>query len=129
MFVAIGPAQSRGDASVWPHRLAVVLACATFPLLFIGGLVPRKGAGLAVPDWPRRLCSPHVPLPMVQNGRQYFLRAQPSFGGVSRWVADYRVDLGILAPGAPSLAALAWSRGAVVGDSPGCDWRPAGRFA
>jgi cytochrome c oxidase assembly protein subunit 15 len=38
--------------SVWPHRLAVVLACATFPLLFIGGLVTSKGAGLAVPDWP-----------------------------------------------------------------------------
>lgn len=27
-------------------------ACATFPLLFIGGLVTSKGAGLAVPDWP-----------------------------------------------------------------------------
>jgi cytochrome c oxidase assembly protein subunit 15 len=38
--------------SPWPHRLAVVLACATFPLLFIGGLVTSKGAGLAVPDWP-----------------------------------------------------------------------------
>ncbi|HEY6364687.1 MAG TPA: COX15/CtaA family protein, partial [Candidatus Binatia bacterium] len=52
MSVATGPVQSRGDASVWPHRLAVVLACATFPLLFIGGLVTSKGAGLAVPDWP-----------------------------------------------------------------------------
>jgi heme a synthase len=38
--------------SVWPHRLAVVLASATLPLLFIGGLVTSKGAGLAVPDWP-----------------------------------------------------------------------------
>ena len=38
--------------SAWPHRLAVILACATFPLLFIGGLVTSKGAGLAVPDWP-----------------------------------------------------------------------------
>jgi len=38
--------------SAWPHRLAVVLACATLPLLFIGGLVTGKGAGLAVPDWP-----------------------------------------------------------------------------
>jgi cytochrome c oxidase assembly protein subunit 15 len=37
---------------VWPHRLAVVLASATLPLLFIGGLVTSKGAGLAVPDWP-----------------------------------------------------------------------------
>ena len=40
------------NISVWPHRLAVVLVCATFPLLFIGGLVTGKGAGLAVPDWP-----------------------------------------------------------------------------
>ncbi len=38
--------------SPWPHRLAVALACATFPLLFIGGLVTSKGAALAVPDWP-----------------------------------------------------------------------------
>jgi len=30
----------------------VTLACATFPLLFIGGLVTSLGAGLAVPDWP-----------------------------------------------------------------------------
>jgi heme a synthase len=37
---------------VWSHRMAVVLVCATFPLLFIGGLVTSKGAGLAVPDWP-----------------------------------------------------------------------------
>ena len=46
------PAQNSGNASLWPHRLAVVLACATFPLLFIGGLVTSRGAGLAVPDWP-----------------------------------------------------------------------------
>src|SRR5918992_2173702 len=38
--------------SAWPHRLAVLTAVATFPLLFIGGLVTSKGAGLAVPDWP-----------------------------------------------------------------------------
>jgi len=52
MSVAVGPAQSSGNVSVWPHRLAVVLASATLPLLFIGGLVTSKGAGLAVPDWP-----------------------------------------------------------------------------
>lgn len=34
------------------HRLALLTAGATFPLLFIGGLVTSKGAGLAVPDWP-----------------------------------------------------------------------------
>jgi cytochrome c oxidase assembly protein subunit 15 len=38
--------------SVWPHRIAIILAGATFPLLFIGGVVTSKGAGLAVPDWP-----------------------------------------------------------------------------
>jgi cytochrome c oxidase assembly protein subunit 15 len=39
-------------SSPWPHRLALVLVCVTFPLLFIGGLVTSKGVGLAVPDWP-----------------------------------------------------------------------------
>lgn len=44
--------RNASSISVWPHRLAVITACATFPLLFIGGLVTSKGAGLAVPDWP-----------------------------------------------------------------------------
>lgn len=38
--------------SRWPHRLALVTAIATVPLLFIGGLVTSTGSGLAVPDWP-----------------------------------------------------------------------------
>ncbi len=38
--------------STWTHRWAVVLACATFPLLWIGGLVTTTDAGMAVPDWP-----------------------------------------------------------------------------
>ncbi len=43
----------RGVApSRWPHRLAWVLACATFPLIWMGGLVTSYGAGMAVPDWP-----------------------------------------------------------------------------
>jgi heme a synthase len=50
--VGASPISDPAPFSAWPHRLAVVLACATFPLLFIGGLVTGKGAGLAVPDWP-----------------------------------------------------------------------------
>lgn len=38
--------------SRWPHRLAVVLVCATFPLIWVGGLVTTYKAGMAVPDWP-----------------------------------------------------------------------------
>jgi len=38
--------------SPWPHRLAVVLACATFPLVWVGGLVTTTNSGMAVPDWP-----------------------------------------------------------------------------
>jgi heme a synthase len=38
--------------SRWPHRLAVVLVCATFPLIWVGGLVTSYDAGMAVPDWP-----------------------------------------------------------------------------
>src|SRR5690242_2082136 len=36
----------------WLHILAVLTACATFPLIFMGGLVTSHGAALAVPDWP-----------------------------------------------------------------------------
>jgi cytochrome c oxidase assembly protein subunit 15 len=37
--------------SPWPHRLAVLLVCATFPLIWIGGLVTTTGAGMAFPRW------------------------------------------------------------------------------
>ena len=34
------------------HRYAVVVACATGVLLFVGGLVTSTGSALSVPDWP-----------------------------------------------------------------------------
>ncbi|HZZ30028.1 MAG TPA: COX15/CtaA family protein [Pirellulales bacterium] len=40
------------ETSPWPHRLAVLLCCATFPLIWIGGTVTTYEAGMAVPDWP-----------------------------------------------------------------------------
>jgi cytochrome c oxidase assembly protein subunit 15 len=44
--------KSRTTLSPWPHRWAVALACATFPLLWVGGLVTTTDSGMAVPDWP-----------------------------------------------------------------------------
>ena len=38
-------------SSRWPHRWAVLLACATFPLLWWGGLVTATGSGMAFSDW------------------------------------------------------------------------------
>jgi cytochrome c oxidase assembly protein subunit 15 len=35
-----------------PYRLATVLVCAVFPLIWVGGLVTSSDAGMAVPDWP-----------------------------------------------------------------------------
>jgi cytochrome c oxidase assembly protein subunit 15 len=34
------------------HRIAILTACATFPHIFMGGLVTSKHAGMSVPDWP-----------------------------------------------------------------------------
>ena len=34
------------------HRYALVVACATAALLFVGGLVTSTGSALSVPDWP-----------------------------------------------------------------------------
>jgi heme a synthase len=34
------------------HRFAVLLVCATFVLIFVGGLVKSTGSELSVPDWP-----------------------------------------------------------------------------
>lgn len=38
--------------SRWPHRLAVLLVVATYPLIWVGGLVTTTKSGMAVPDWP-----------------------------------------------------------------------------
>ena len=34
------------------HLIAVLTTCATFPLIFMGGLVTSHQAGMSVPDWP-----------------------------------------------------------------------------
>ena len=34
------------------HYAAWILACTTFPLIWMGGLVTTYAAGMAVPDWP-----------------------------------------------------------------------------
>lgn len=44
--------ETNREYSPWPHRLAVLLCCATFPLIWVGGLVTTYKAGMAVPDWP-----------------------------------------------------------------------------
>ncbi|MCY3020921.1 MAG: COX15/CtaA family protein [Planctomycetota bacterium] len=38
--------------SGWPLAFTAVAACATFLLIFVGGLVTSLRAGLDVPDWP-----------------------------------------------------------------------------
>src|SRR4051812_34059681 len=40
------------DPDPWLHRLAMLTALATFPLIFMGGLVTSHQAGMSVPDWP-----------------------------------------------------------------------------
>src|SRR6266850_1439090 len=34
------------------HVISLLTAAATFPLIFMGGLVTSHGAGMSVPDWP-----------------------------------------------------------------------------
>jgi cytochrome c oxidase assembly protein subunit 15 len=44
----------RSDRPVgpWPHRLALLAAALTWPLLLVGGTVTVYRVGMAVPDWP-----------------------------------------------------------------------------
>ncbi len=46
------PENANHSESRLPHRLAVALVCATFPLIWAGGTVTTYEAGMAVPDWP-----------------------------------------------------------------------------
>jgi heme a synthase len=42
----------KASGSRWPNRLAWLTTCATFVLIWVGGLVTTYHAGMAVPDWP-----------------------------------------------------------------------------
>ena len=46
------PEAANHSESRLPHRLAVALVCATFPLIWVGGMVTTYEAGMAGPDWP-----------------------------------------------------------------------------
>jgi len=46
------PTSPEHPDSPWPHRFAVLLAWAVFPLIWVGGLVTTYDAGMSVPDWP-----------------------------------------------------------------------------
>jgi heme a synthase len=43
---------NRPAPSAWLHRISFAVLLATFPLVFMGGLVTTTGAGMSVPDWP-----------------------------------------------------------------------------
>jgi cytochrome c oxidase assembly protein subunit 15 len=44
-------ASTPAGRSAWPHRWALLLACATFPLIWWGGFVTATGSGMAFRDW------------------------------------------------------------------------------
>src|SRR5213078_1236297 len=49
---AIAPLSSSSRYIPSLHVLALLTTAATFPLIFMGGLVTSHGAGMSVPDWP-----------------------------------------------------------------------------
>ena len=68
------PDTSHKSASPWPHRLAWVLACATFLLINVGGTVTTYDAGMAVPDWPTTYGHWFYPIQRwLSGGRDVFL--------------------------------------------------------
>jgi heme a synthase len=72
------------------HRFAVLTACATFALIFVGGLVTSTGSALAVPDWPLA-----------------FGKLIPSWQGGIRFEFGHRVVAGIVV--ILTLTLMAWA--------------------
>jgi heme a synthase len=50
--VSSAPSPLRSDATGRLHIIALLTTLATFPLIFMGGLVTSHHAGMSVPDWP-----------------------------------------------------------------------------
>ena len=66
--------QSRHDPEPsWLARFALLSACITAPLLFIGGLVTTTGSGMAVPDWPNSFGANMFLYPLGNAGVGVFL--------------------------------------------------------
>ena len=98
---AISPA----DRYRWPlHWLAVLTALATFPLVWMGGLVTSHGAGMSVPDWPNSFGYNMFALPWSR-----FLGAYA--GGVF-YEHTHRLLGSLLGVLAIALTATAWATGA-----------------
>jgi len=55
-----------GAPTLWLHRYAKVLACATLLLVAAGGMVTSTSAGLSVPDWPTTYGYPMFSFPLHQ---------------------------------------------------------------
>jgi len=67
-------------------------------LLFIGGLVTSKGAGLAVPDWPTTFGYNMFLYPWSKMvGNIFYEHSHRLVASVGRRVADNRIDSGALA--------------------------------
>src|ERR1700746_401100 len=72
------------------HRFAMLTACATFFLIFVGGLVTSTGSALAVPDWPLA-----------------FGKLIPAWEGGIRFEFGHRLAAGTV--GILTLALMAWA--------------------
>ncbi|MFG0262450.1 MAG: heme A synthase [Novipirellula sp. JB048] len=46
------PSPEMTNANRTVHRLAILVVCLTWPLIWVGGMVTTYDAGMAVPDWP-----------------------------------------------------------------------------
>ncbi len=105
------------------HTIALLTACATFPLIFMGGLVTSHQAGMSVPDWPNSYGYNMFLFPPRLWIGGILSRNTAPIDGHGRWLLrnpadDRRVEMGIAAVGT-----LARNLRAFCGDLPGCAWR------
>src|ERR1051325_4544681 len=95
------------------HILAMLTACATFPLIFMGGLVTSHGAGLAVPDWPNSYgYNMFLFPPRLWIGGVFFEHHHPLMGTV---VGMLSIALTIVAWKTEDRAWIRWLASAVLG--------------
>ena len=93
---AVGSSYRRG-----PHIVAVLVAVALFPLVFVGAGVTSKEVGLAYPDWPTS--SGHL----INPPHWWQIEA-------TRWEHGHRLLGWVVGMLATALAVLSWPRGGVV---------------
>ena len=114
--------------SPWLHRIALLTAGATFPLVIMGGIVTSTESGLAVPDWPTSFGYNMFTYPLSEMLKDPKILYEHSHRLMGSLVGLLTIMLFVMliVSRFTQVVKMAWGCGFHCCLSAGCSWRIAG---